>query len=116
MARSTRIVETYLCLAASARTNEQTTIAFPTHDRTCEQLAQLFVRHIVRRRVILAVHLNLIDIGWMLQRLQDRALLALEQRVQVIRKGPRQIGRAFCLLPFSLRRRRRSSLSCCARR
>ena len=100
--RNGQTAETYLCLATTARTNEETAIAFPTHDRTCEQLAQLLVRHIVRRRVILAVHLNLIDFRRVLQRLQDRALLALEQRVQVIRKGPRQIGRAFCLLPFPL--------------
>ena len=99
------MVTTYLCLATSTRTNEQTAVPLPTNDCTLEQVAELLVRSVVRRRVILSVHLNLVDLWRSLQGPQDGALLTFEQAMQMFWQHTGQlVDGLFPLLPFRLRR------------
>lgn len=75
---------TYLCLAASTGSDNQTAVALATNDRTLQQIAELLVCSIVRGRVVLAIHLDLIDFWRPLQRPQDGAFLTFEQRSQIL--------------------------------
>ena len=71
-------MKTYLRLATPTGTDKQTAVAFATDDRTLEQIAELLVCSVVRRRVVLAIDFDLVDLGRSLQRPQDCALLTFE--------------------------------------
>ena len=98
-------MKTYLRLATPTGTDKQTAVAFATDDRTLQQVAELLVCSVVRRRVVLAIDFDLVNLGRSLQRPQDCALLAFEQPMQMLRQDGGQFDkRLFPLLPLRFRR------------